>query len=80
MFALKDHKKLAGAVALFALCGLTAGCDDYDDHHRHPRPPHEDRQGDRHRERGGRERIRRCQARGPSGAEVVDGILFALSV
>ena len=44
LFALRGHKKLAGAVALFAVCGLTAGCDDYAHHHPHPhpRPPHED--------------------------------------
>ena len=48
LFALRGHKKLAGAVALFAVCGLTAGCDDYAHHHPHPhpRPPHEDRHED----------------------------------
>ena len=50
LFALRGHKKLAGAVALFAVCGLTAGCDDYAHHHPHPhpRPPHEDRHEDHH--------------------------------
>ena len=48
MFALKNRKKLAGIIALFAVCGLIAGCDDYDRHHHphpHPQPPHEGRRG-----------------------------------
>lgn len=44
MFAWKNRKKLAGAVALFAVCGLIAGCDNHD-HHHHPRPPHEGPRG-----------------------------------
>ena len=48
MFALKNPKKLAGAVALFAMCGGIAGCDD---HHHHPRPPHEGRRGGHHAHR-----------------------------
>lgn len=53
MFTLKDQKKFAGVIALFAVCGLTAGCDDYyDDHHHHPhpRPPHEGRRDDHRRD------------------------------
>ena len=34
MFALKTRKKLAGAIALFAVSGLLAGCDDH--HRRRP--------------------------------------------
>ena len=47
LFTWKNHKKLAGVIALFAVCGVTAGCDDYN-HHHHPRPPHEDRRSDEH--------------------------------
>lgn len=52
MFAWKNQKKLAGVIALFAVCGLTAGCDDYAHHHPHPhpRPPHDDRRGDHPRD------------------------------
>lgn len=51
MFALKNQKKLAGAVALFAVCGLLAGCDDGNHHHhRHPEPPREARRGEHHRD------------------------------
>ena len=46
MFAWKNKKKLAGAIALFAVCGLTLGCDDYHDRPHH-RPPPEDRHGHR---------------------------------
>ena len=46
MFAWKNKKKLAGAIALFAVCGLTVGCDDYH-HHPHPRPPREEHHGHR---------------------------------
>ena len=49
MFALKTRKKLAGAIALFAVSGLLAGCDDHH-HHSHPRPPHEGHRGDRLRD------------------------------
>ena len=49
MFALKTRKKLAGAIALFAVSGLLAGCDDHH-HHPHPRPPHEGHRGDRPRD------------------------------
>lgn len=50
MFAWKNRKKLAGVVALFAACGLLAGCDDHHHHpHPHPpRPPHEGRRGGPH--------------------------------
>ena len=52
MFAWKNRKKLAGAVALFAVCGLLAGCDD--GHHRPPPhhppgPPHEGHRGGHYR-------------------------------
>ena len=45
MFALKNRKKLAGVIALFAVSGLIAGCDD---HHPHPHPPHDGRRGEHH--------------------------------
>lgn len=53
MFAWKNQRKLAGAIALFAVCGLLAGCDD--GHHHPPRhspphhPPHEGHRGGHHR-------------------------------
>ncbi|MBP5199590.1 MAG: hypothetical protein J6Z82_02930 [Schwartzia sp.] len=53
MFAWKNLKKLAGAVALFSACGLLAGCDDDHHHpppHHPPRPPHEDHHGGPHRD------------------------------
>ena len=50
IFALKNLKKLAGVLAILAVCGLTAGCDDYEDDHHHPRPPHEDRHSDHHKD------------------------------
>lgn len=44
MISLKNRKKLTGAIALCAICGLIAGCDDG---HRHPqRHAH---RGDYHR-------------------------------
>lgn len=45
MFALKNRKKLAGVIALFAVSGLIAGCDDHHPHP-HPNPPHEGRRGE----------------------------------
>ena len=54
MFAWKNRKKLAGAVALFAVCGLLAGCDDDNHHHHPPRPPQEARRSDHHRDHGHR--------------------------
>ncbi len=51
MFTLKNQKKLAGVITLFAACGLLAGCDDDNHHHHpHPRPPHDGRRGDHHRD------------------------------
>ncbi len=62
MFAWKNRKKLAAAVALFAVCGLLAGCaeDNHYRHHPHPHPeshpqprhhpPHKTRHSDHHRE------------------------------
>ena len=47
MFALKNRKKLAGVIALFAVGGLIAGCDDHH-HHPHPHPPHDGRRGEHH--------------------------------
>ena len=45
IFALKNKKKLAAAVALFAACGLLAGCDDGRHHHPPHHPPHEEHRG-----------------------------------
>lgn len=50
MFTMKSAKKLAGAIAIFTIGGLIAGCDDDHHNHPHPRPPHEDRHGSRHRD------------------------------
>ena len=44
MFSLKSRKKIAGVIALCAVCGLIAGCDG----DRHHRPPHDDHRGDRY--------------------------------
>ncbi len=52
MLPLKNQQKLAGAIALFAVCGLTAGCDDYGDNHHHyppPPPPRDGHHDGRHR-------------------------------
>lgn len=60
MLSLHSTRKLAGALAIFALCGLTVGCDDdnHDHRRRHTerhderrdhRPPPEHRRDEHHR-------------------------------
>ena len=45
MLSLRSTRKLAGALAIFALCGLTVGCDDDNRDHR---PRHTERHDERH--------------------------------